>query len=1465
MRILLIIFLFIGFVPEMVQSIESDIRFQHFSLGDGMPNNTIYEMVQSEDGFLYMTTQQGVLRFDGVKFQQFMSQTEDGHYHSDLTDNIFEDENGRLWVGYQDNFKIAYYDRESGVFQFIDLQEILDIEGGIRHTRLKGIDKRGRLWVSVNHQINPRQSWIITIDTNTTELLDVFVDEENKSLFGDAFFMRIALAYTGINQFYATDDGVWISAVDALFFIDYEENTIHTYTEHPVEDQSMAASAFLEVDEQLWISTASGLFVFDENEDRFDSISGQPEELRNADLRKLYMDDQNTVWISGRSGIFKYQDGEFFNVANHTDLSHFSMLVLLPMIETDTHIWFIRIDTESGATSETNGIMIYDKTADSFTEVRHDPGDPESLVNNRHISQILRDDTGGIWVGYYLGGLSYYHPDQIKFPNLFHDQNIAAKLGEWGPMEVAEDSRGRIWTGTTNGLVLVTDMETLHTELWHEFEQLGPVTGTDRNFLTGFYFEDEETVWVGTEWSGLQRFKYDPESLEIRDITIWIPSSGKDNYLISLPSNFLEGRDNNLWISSSRGFAEFRFDTGLFESHEYDSGGVYDPYYNFGRRGLIDTKGRIWFYGDGVKSYKPDTGEIIRHNHSRDFPDAIHLDDLATLALVEDPSGNIIVTGIKGLMKLNEETQVFEPYLENFQLNVTDIITKEDGSFVVASYDRGVFFLHPESGVYKQITMEEGLANGMVRSIHYDDSGMLWIMHTLGISTYNEETGIIRNYDRSYGRALGSSDVAYLMEKTTSGYLSPLWIANSHTVFHPDSIAVNTMTRPAFITAVGTGDRELPVRPSESVRLPHDFTGLQISFSSGMLMNASDNRFRYRLTGTGQEWSAWSAERTFQIATLSPGRYQLELQSKNADGVIDPETTQYAFVITPPWYQSTLAYLIYFIVFITFAWYSAIRYSNYRTKQERLHMQAEQSEKLAKIDKLKTNLMLNISHELRTPLTLLMAPIDLLQRKMVGLSEELLRPLEIARRNGKRLHQLVEQVLDLARLEMDDVSFQVQPVDVNSYSKRMLDFFESLADQNNVKLEFQPLSDSQMLYVDVDKFEKIIINLISNAIKFTPEGGSVTLSLQVVENSVYIVVTDTGSGIPADRLAHIFTRFETSGEQTRDGVKGLGVGLSISKEYALLHKGDIRVESKEGEGSRFTVEIPLGTDHLPEDTIVSHEVTDAESTFDRYIKGDQPSIAEVKKHIPGKNLPLALVIEDNDDMRSFISELLSADYRVETAADGEQGIKQLSVLQPDVVITDIMMPGKDGFEVIQHMRSSSKHLLTPVVVLSARSELEDRVKGFEIGVNAYIAKPFHVNELMARVDNLLDLKEKREEAQKEYNDNGKEVLEAPDEQTLMVNKLVEFVKLHISQPEITVDFLADHVKQSRSQFYRNLKLATGYSPAEFVRELRLREAERIVETDKDIRIGELSHRVGFSSASYFSRLFKKRFGRSPRG
>ena len=757
-----------------------------------------------------------------------------------------------------------------------------------------------------------------------------------------------------------------------------------------------------------------------------------------------------------------------------------------------------------------------------------------------------------------------------------------------------------------------------------------------------------------------------------------------------------------------------------------------------------------------------------------------------------------------------------------------------------------------------------------------------------GVVWFAGSEGIVR-YDASLVKQ-DSTDQVALMRRVT---------ANDTTLIFGGT--------PAFGNMNIKSDRNAGIK-----LLSHAQNNLRFEYAVPFYAGLTENRFQYILQGFDQDWSPWTRETWKNYTNLPEGDYIFRVRAKN---VYDHPGTEavYEFTILPPWYRTLWAYLLDTIL-TGLIFYGIFQVARRRLQHKHQHeLEHGEYQKLQEVDRLKSDFFTNISHEFRTPLTLILGPAEDLLSEATG--TRMRRKAKLVQRNAQRLLRLINQLLDLAKLEAGRMHLQAGPGDFIAFLKGMVMSFESWAERKKIKLVFEihgpdgPSANGNsqpQSYFDPDVVEKILTNLLSNALKFTPDGEHVNVTCTLIadcrlgtENSdpgqstsrspqcavcannfgrgqnatgpvncVEITVEDTGIGIRTERLPHIFDRFyQVDSSSTREH-EGTGIGLALVKELVELHNGSIEVQSREGHGTIFTVCFPLGKDHLRQDEMVDVE-THSDASLHTPLSIEKIDAQPCEGYEPSQGLygihkddTIILIIEDNADMRTYIREHLGPDYKVVEAKDGAQGIAKAMEIIPDLIISDVMMPGKNGYEVCTILKQDERTSHIPIILLTAKATAEEKLTGFNTGADAYVLKPFRSAELLARVKNLIELRRKLRDRFTESGTLRLGTGTAASVDQKFIQRLLDIVTVHLKDETFGVETLMREIGMSQPQLWRKLYALTRQSPSQFIRSVRLQHAKQLLQENGG-NVTEVAYAIGFINLSYFSRCFREQFGNTP--
>ncbi|MFC2154998.1 ATP-binding protein [Acidobacteriota bacterium] len=895
-----------------------------------------------------------------------------------------------------------------------------------------------------------------------------------------------------------------------------------------------------------------------------------------------------------------------------------------------------------------------------------------------------------------------------------------------------------------------------------------------------------------------------------------------------------------------------------------------------------DEKGNLWlgaFAGTnevlkiesmvGNRQKKEEGFKKIFYNESHDLPD----EEIRVFRA----AGHVIFAGEKGLYRFNEKENCFIPdltfgkFFDDGSRRALCIVEDQSRRIFLHTFRRGRYenfrALHRLDGTY---LIEKNplfrLPDEQINTIYPDpDRNVAW---------FGGDEGLVRFDSRV---------------KKTTGLPFRAFVRKVELI----------VDRSVILGGNRTGS------PLPFPRIEYKDRNIRIRYAAPFFEDESATRFQVYLEGSEKKWGEWTEERRREYTNLDPGSYTFHVRAKNVYENRSEEDT-FQFKILLPWYRKWWAFLSYIMVFSLLLYLIITGWRSVRVKKEKQRLELivkdrtkevyeknllleEQAGKLKELDKVKSRFFANISHEFRTPLTLIMGPLE---QVLSGCRDERqVESINIALRNSRRLLALINQLLDLSKLESGRMHLQVRRQDMIPFLKGLIGSFESSVRQKNLELNLHTAEEETLLYFDTEKMEKIITNLIANAIKFTPAGGkiSVTAATYEVPNENYpggyfeIMVSDSGIGIPEEQLPYIFDRFYQAGltPSRRQHSEGTGIGLALVKELITLHHGEIEVNSREGDGSKFSIRLPLGKTHLkPEDIFsdgeslsrtgekkspeipgpyLEHEV---EEWRVKEPEEEETVEEEHETEAGKKEKEVILVVEDNPDVRKYIRDPLLSAYTVVEAADGKEGINRAFEIIPDLIISDIMMPEVDGYQLCSVLKKDIKTSHIPIILLTARASEESIITGLETGADDYLTKPFNTHILLTRIKNLIDLRRQlQEKIQREMVLQPTEIAVSSVDREFM-KELKKVIEKNLSDPDFGVDELAAALYMGRSTLNRKIKAVTGESTRQFVQSYRLKRAAQLLKANFG-NVTEVSFEVGFSSSGYFTKCFKKKFHQLP--
>ena len=937
-----------------------------------------------------------------------------------------------------------------------------------------------------------------------------------------------------------------------------------------------------------------------------------------------------------------------------------------------------------------------------------------------------------------------------------------------------------------------------------------------------------------------------------------------------------------------------------------------------------DHHGRIWaatFAGGINYISQGEHGETVFINHRNNLKG--YPIDVCYKArfITSDNNGRLWVGTTTGAVAFDENFKKPEDIqFHHFSRvpNDTKSLSNNDVHWIIATQQKELYLATFGGGLNKLISISEnghgefksysvldGLSSDVLLSIREDHKQNLWISTENGICKFVPSGERFENYDeRSISFRVRFSEAASTL---TSGGDMLFGTSNGLFMFTPDSIRKSSYVPPVVFSKLMVANEDVipgeksilkvDLDDTQELVLSHDENIFSVQYAALDYTNPQNIQYAYILDGFEKQWTFADRQRSVTYTNLPKGDYIFRVRSTNSDGVWVDNERILNITILPSFWETPLAYVLYvcFVLLIIFvAVY--ILFTIYRLKHE---VSVEQQ-----ISDIKLRFFTNISHELRTPLTLIAGPVEQVL-KNDKLPADAREQLVVVERNTNRMLRLVNQILDFRKIQNKKMKMQVQQLNVVAFVRKIMDNFESVAEEHNIDFLFQTEKEALNLWVDADKFEKIVFNLLSNAFKYTPNGKMITVFIREDEGTVSVGVQDQGIGIAENKRKSLFVRFENLVDKNIFNQASSGIGLSLVKELVEMHKATISVDSRLGEGSCFKVDFLKGKEHYNSSVEFILEDSVAPLSMERIVDiansslqteaaiADAPDLevsAAKEEAEESSSKELMLLVEDNQELRSFLRSIFASTYRVVEASDGMEGWSKALKYLPDIIISDVMMPEKDGIEMTRELRADMTTSHIPIILLTAKTTIESKLEGLEYGADDYITKPFSATYLQARVENLLM---QRKKLQNFYRDSLTHVTvsETPVAQgeTLTVHastgpessaaeepampemspndrkfmdKLVDLMEQTMDNGELVVDDLVRELAVSRSVFFKKLKTLTGLAPIEFIKEMRIKRAAQLIETG-EFNMTQISYMVGINDPRYFSKCFKAQVGMTP--
>ena len=1318
---------------------------------------------------------------------------------------------------------------------------------------------------------NPKDS----LSLSSNRINTIFLDSRNNLWIGTG---------NGLNLFHAQTE-----TFQAFFPSSPPQNSSNLYVKSIIEDQ----------EGKLLIGTSEGLLQFDVRQQKFivqDQSSETPYRMGDDNILAIVPDQQGFFWLGTTQTLKIFKDGKILPASTfHQDKNVFDPLLHTRTIMQDSNgiYWFgtelqeeflfrfdqdlkllpplsenksegpndkIRVIRElSGGyigIGALNGFFLYDKKRQQFNHYVRNKQNPHTLSHNS-VRDIYEDKNGGIWLATYRGGINYFHPSNQLFQLLQEEPWSENSLSHDVITSLVEDHRNNLWIGSEYGLN---------------------------------YYDAKQDKYVH-----------------------YYQDNSRNGLLDNIIKSLALDRKGNLWIGTLNGLSLFDPQTQQFTSFIHIPDDSTSIAYGHVHKVLIDTDQQIWVgtNGGGLNLYLPQEKRFKKFFPQPANPGSLVDDQVNTLVQGEDM---IWIGSPRGLDVINRKNHQFplEYIPDTAQLLRNNIIAlhyNPAGILWIGTENHGLVYYHIKSREVFAINTSNGLLGNTIKAILEDDQGNLWISGNQGISKVIKPEGPWRPQEQYQTIHFSSGDglqgLQYYPGSALKGKQGTFYFGGSKGLnsFLPQDIPDKLHTPKVVFTSLKirnsntypfTLQQIVPTRLANDtdIALAHQQSDFSISFSALDFTAPQEVAYAYKLEPIDQDWNVLGDQRTVNFKQLPAGSYTFKVRASNDLRRWAEDSSILKFEILPPWWKSSAAIIGYILLAILLL----ITFFILATRWERLKTELQigqlEREKEHELHQQRLRFFTNLSHELRTPLTLILAPLSQLVRQ----SQPNLRiknQLNMIQRNGERMLNLINQILDIRKTETGNAKLKAAEGNIVKFLREVTLAFREIALIQKVDFYFNAGEDVMNVYFDRDKLEVVMYNLLSNAFKFTPPGGQISVIVSRVQMSdtrqgpqlgdqhpedwVEIIVQDNGRGIPKAIQQKIFQRFFSTQNNEVSGSTepGTGIGLELAKKYISLHRGNIDVISIPTKDdvpgyTRFSFRLPFGASHLEESEIIpafknSEDINLYEKNW--FLDQQQPNEQTLHPPTPVINIESLpqqsmLIVEDNQEVRQYLCDFFRREFQIYEATDGQHGIDLASEVVPDIIISDIMMPGIDGMELCRTLKSDIRTSHIPVILLTARTAISFRFEGLETGADDYITKPFNSEHLQLRVRNLI---QQRQWIRRHFNSEQKLLpehitLTSVDERLL--RETINYIRENISESELTVERLSRKVGLSRVHFYRKIKALTDLSPVEFIRNIRLECAAELLETGH-FNISEVRYRIGIHNADYFRKCFKEKYGVTP--
>lgn len=1304
-------------------------------------------------------------------------------------------------------------------------------------------DQLGNMWLGTRNGLNKYNGDRFEVFLNNPKDANSLSNSDILSLLEDSEGNIWVGTYNGLNRY---------NPITNSFTRYYSEDLVN-----PIVNNVIICMEEMPNDE-IWFGTARGISIYSKITKKFINIrvdKNSSTGLPNRNIQRIFIDSSNEIWVATTRGLARYvsrvnNDFVFERYRKPRGSEIKTGFFIQDIIEVRKNVlgiatkyngfWYFNtikkrfVQDAHNKLSPTADVRVLEKTPDGniwmgtthgviiltkdreIHNLQSSRKDVASLSSN-FVKSIFKDDNGSVWLGMYSGGVNVWNASNENFTNFRNDD-----LDNNFVTDIVSDEESNLYIGTEGGDITFVSKDLKVLDVF----EVSDANETRKYPVQSLHLSEEKQLWVGVLNHGV--FLYDTQTHKRIDgvIADRLVAYLKNTSIYSIK----ESPKNIFWIATF-GKGLIRYNHRLKSYRIYGTNLGKEPYLStdFIKTIHVDGKRNLWLGGLGKlnmlrfkKGYKYD---LFTYDVDIEFGGNIK-------SIFEDSNNTIWVgTNSKGLQKFNGEK------FERVFLDSLNPITMVN---TILQNSNGDLWLSCERGIVQFNTQKN-------KAIFYSNTGMR------NLYEYTPNSGIvINNSQLVFGGENGITMVD--PKKINKNYYSPQVVLSDFKIKNKS-------------VKIGQKDGVLTKHISftEKVSLSYDKANFSINYAIPSFINSQSNSYKYRLVGLDDTWYTTSKTEVF-YTLQTPGKYIFEVKGANNFGVWNKKATRLFITVKPAPWKSWWAFSIYAIL-IALGLIGIFLVMESKTKlQHKLDMEYLEGERVKELNATKLQFFTNISHEFRTPLTLILGPLQQILEDYSG-SNSMYKKLRVIESSSNHLLRLINRLMDFRKLENNQANIQTAEGNIVKYLREIFLSFSEFAKTGNYNYTFETTHDEILVYYDRYKLERVFYNLISNAFRYTPEGGNISLKIKKTSKNIIIRVIDSGVGISEEHIDKIFDRFfevAIHNKPEKNYNKGTGIGLSIASNIVKLHHGKISVSNNAKGGAMFTVKLLLGKEHLSPDEVSnsfvkSDDVSQYVTQLDVLETGTDQEINDLKES--KKELSI-LLVEDNTSLRTFMKDLLKDEYTIFEAENGRVALDLAQKKKPDLIVSDVVMPEMVGTELCAKIKSDINTSHIPVILLTSRSSLIYKFEGLESGADDYISKPFNLKEFKLRINNILELKSRlKDKFSGEDHFVPSEVAVTSKDEELLA-RAFKVVEENISNEDFDVAMFVSELGVSRSLLFTKIKAWSNMTPNEFIREIRLKRAAQLLEQNK-INVSQVGYKVGFKRPKYFSQCFKKKYGLTP--